>query len=240
MKLAILADIHANLEALEAVLIAAGKAGVERLFALGDVVGYGSDPVACLYRLREARAVCVLGNHDQAMAEPQAVRSLNRLARDAILCSRPSLGEGELEYLRSFAFRHAEFGAVFAHANPIRPEDWQPLYLYEHLLWCMERTDWQVNFVGHTHHPGIFCYRGGQVVALTSGELAIGPHRYLINPGSVGQPRDGDWRASFALWDLGRSHLELRRVEYPVQRTQEKLHRRDWPLYLAQRLARGE
>lgn len=240
VKLAVLADIHANVEALEAVLIAAEKAGVERLFALGDVVGYGPDPVACIYRLREARAVCVLGNHDQAMVELRGVRGLNRLARDSILCARPLLAAAELEYLRSFAFRHVQFGAVFAHANPIRPEEWQHLYLYDHLLWCMQRTDWQVNFVGHTHHPGIFCFQGDQVVALTSGELAIGPHCYLINPGSVGQPRDGDWRASFALWDLDRNYLELRRVEYPVRRTQEKICQRDWPPYLAQRLARGE
>jgi diadenosine tetraphosphatase ApaH/serine/threonine PP2A family protein phosphatase len=150
------------------------------------------------------------------------------------------MGPEELEYLRGFAFRHVEQGASFTHANPIKPEEWQHLYLYAHLSWCMERTDWKVNFVGHTHYPGFFCQQGSRVVRLTSSEVVIGRHRYLINPGSVGQPRDGDWRASFVLWDLERNHLELKRIEYPVQRTQEKLLQRDWPHYLAHRLAKGE
>lgn len=240
MKLAVLADIHANLEALEAVLIAAEKARTERLLVLGDVVGYGPDPVACVYRLQESAAVCVLGNHDQAMVDRRAVRGFNWLAKDALRCSQPLMGPEELEYLRGFAFRHVEQGASFTHANPIKPEEWQHLYLYTHLNWCMERTDWKINFVGHTHYPGFFCQQGSRVVRLTSSEVAIGRHRYLINPGSVGQPRDGDWRASFVLWDLERNHLELKRVEYPVQRTQEKLLQRDWPHYLAQRLAKGE
>lgn len=240
MKLAVLADIHANLEALEAVLIAADRNGANRLMVLGDVVGYGPDPVACIYRLQEADAVCVLGNHDQALVDRRAVRGFNWLAKDALRASQALVSPEELEYLRGFAFRHVEQGASFTHANPVKPEEWQHLYLYPHLTWCMERTDWKINFVGHTHHPGFFCQQGSRVVRLTSSEVAVGRHRYLINPGSVGQPRDGDWRASFVLWDLERNRLELKRVEYPVQRTQEKILQRDWPHYLAERLAKGE
>lgn len=240
MKLAILADIHANLEALEATLIAIEREGATRLIALGDVVGYGPDPVACIYRLQEAGATCVLGNHDEALVDRARVRELNSLARDSVLGSREMVGEAELDFIRTFAFRHVEYGAAFAHANPLRPEDWQALYLHEHVSWCLERLDWRIGFVGHTHHAGIYCRLDGQIIPLTSSEVAIGRHRYLINPGSVGQPRDGDWRAAFAIWDVDVDRVDLLRVEYPVQRTQSKLEALNWPAYQAERLVRGE
>jgi predicted phosphodiesterase len=240
MKVAVLADIHGNLEALEAVLIAAAQEGVEGYYVLGDVVGYGPDPLACLYRLRELEAVCVMGNHDQAMVDLRCLRELNTLARQALLESRPALGATEFGYLRSWPYRHVAWGGVFSHANPVRPEEWQHLFLYEHVAWCLDRLDWKVAFVGHTHHQGIYCQLDGQIVALTSAEVAVGRHRYLVNPGSVGQPRDRDWRAAFAVWDLGRSHVKLQRVEYPVQCTQEKMGQAGWPGYLVERLGQGE
>ena len=240
MRIAILADIHANVEALEAVLIAAEKAGADRFFVLGDVVGYGVDPAACIHRLRELEVVGVLGNHDQAVIDLAQLKGLNPLARESLLEVLPSLGPEEKKFLRSLVLRYAEFGGVFAHANPIRPEEWQPLFLFDHIVWCLQRLDWKVGFVGHTHHPGIFCKVGSQVVTLTSPEVIIGKHQYLVNPGSVGQPRDRDWRAAFAVWDLDRSLVQLHRVEYPVQRTQEKLTQAGWPAYLVERLAQGE
>jgi len=240
MKIALLADIHANLEALETTLVAAEKAGAQRFFSLGDAVGYGADPVACINRLQEVEAVCILGNHDQAMVDAQHLKSLNPLARDTILRSRERLSANEVEYLRSFSFRRVEFGSAFAHANPIKPEEWEPLFLYDQVVWCMERLDWQISFIGHTHNPAIYCQIQGRVVQLGSSKVAIGHHQYLVNPGSVGQPRDGDWRAAFALWDLDRQYVELCRVEYPVEQTQEKMHQAGWPPYLAERLSRGE
>ena len=241
MKVAVLADIHANLEALEAVLIAAGREGAERFFVLGDVVGYGIDPVACINRLKEIEAVCVLGNHDQAVLEPAQLRGLNPLARHALLHTREMLGEDERAYLRSFPFRHIEHGAALTHANPIEPEAWQHVLLYRHLRWCLKEMEWDVAFVGHTHQRAVSCqFNRRQVANLTSSRVVLGRHRYLINPGSVGQPRDGDWRASYALWDLESSFIELVRVEYPVRRTQEKLAKAQWPTYLVKRLATGE
>ena len=241
MKIAILADIHANAEALEAVLSAADKAGAGRVIVLGDVVGYGADSAACIRRLREARVTCVLGNHDQALVDCRQARSLNSLARDAIIRSRDMVTAPDLDYLRSFAYRHVSYGGAFSHANPIKPEEWRHMLLLPDMVWCLARQDWRIAFVGHTHHPGIYCAREeAQVAELTSTEVAIGRHRYLINPGSVGQPRDGDWRASFGLWDLNRQYYKLHRVEYPVQQTQRKIREAGWPYYLADRLSKGE
>ncbi len=240
MKLAILADIHANLEALEAVLLWSERERVERYFCLGDVVGYGVDPVACIYRLREVGAVCVLGNHDQAMVDPRHLKTLNPLARDSILRSRDCLSKDELKFLCSFPFRRIEFGAVFSHANPVKPEEWDHLFLLDQIVWCLDRLDWRVGFVGHTHHPGIYCRTDLHTFTLTSHKVAIGSHKYLINPGSVGQPRNGDKRASFAIWDTDLECVYLHAVEYPVMVTQKKLYGAGWAHYLAERLGKGE
>jgi len=240
VKIAILADVHANLEALEAVLIAVERERADRIFCLGDIVGYGPDPLGCIYRLKEAEVQTVLGNHDQAIVEPSHIQSFNRLARPALYHAREALGDEEIDYLSRASLRRVEFNAVFAHANPLKPEDWEPLHMYDKIMWCFERLDWSLCFVGHTHEAGIYCKLHNRPLPLTSTTVAIGAHQYLINVGSVGQPRDGDWRASFALWDLDRQYVELQRVEYPIQRTQRKMAECDFPVYLTERLARGE
>ena len=240
MRIAVLGDIHGNLEALEAVLIAVDRLGAERVVVLGDLVGYGPDPVACIYRIRETEGICVLGNHDQALVDGARAHELNAMARHTILGSREMVGAQELEFLRTFAFRHVEGNAVFAHANPVEPESWQALVLLDRIDWCLAQLEWRIAFVGHTHHPGIYCRVGANPVALTSSEVAVGRHRYLVNAGSVGQPRDGDPRACFAIWDVEAEHVALHRVDYPVRRTQEKIRRLGWPDYVAERLERGE
>ena len=113
MKYAILSDIHGNLEALEAVLIHSEEEKIDRFIALGDLVGYGVDPVACINRLRDYNFTCVLGNHDQALVENKYVRELNYLARDTILRSRDLVTNEELDHIKSFGFRHIEYDAVF-------------------------------------------------------------------------------------------------------------------------------
>ena len=241
MKIAVLADIHANLEALEAVLIQAEKHGAEHFIVLGDMVGYGADPAACLYRLIDINATCVLGNHDQALVDGHYVKSLNPLARWSILVARDMVYTEHTALLKKLPLRHDEHDGVFAHANPIRPEEWQHLYLHRDLVWCLDRLDWRVAFVGHTHLSGIFCKPGKKgIVTLTSTTVAIGRHRYLINAGSVGQPRDGDWRACYAIWDVDAEHVSLHRAEYRLEVAQKKILQADQPAYNAERLSRGE
>ena len=241
MKIAVLADIHANLEALESVLIQAEKHGAEHFVVLGDMVGYGADPAACLYRLQDIDATCVLGNHDQALVDGHYAKSLNPSARRSILMSRDMVSTEHIEHLRRLPLRHVEHEGAFAHANPIRPEEWQHLYLHRDVVWCLDRLDWRLAFVGHTHQSGIFCRPGKNgIVALTSATVAIGKHRYLINVGSVGQPRDGDWRACYAMWDVDAEHVSLHRVEYRLEAAQEKILQADLPAYNAERLSRGE
>jgi len=240
MRIAVLSDIHANLEALEAVLLAASAAGVERVISLGDVVGDGADPVGCIYRLQEADAVPILGNHDQAVLDPAQIHPLNYAARQSLLDTREALDTETLEYLRRAGYRRVESGAAMVHAHPDRPESWEPLYTYPSLTSAAAETEWDLVFYGHTHHAAVYCYVQDRVLSMTSSIVAIGPHRYLINPGSVGQPRDGDWRAAFALWDVGRHVVELKRVEYAVEEAQGKMRAANRPLYEIERIALGE
>ena len=240
MKIAVLADIHANLEALEAVLIAAAHAGAERVICLGDIVGYGPDPLGCIYRLKEVEAQIVLGNHDQAVLEPQRIQSFNALARPSLYQAYEALGPEERDFLEQGVFWRVERNAGLAHANPLQPEAWEPLLRYDRVAWCMRQLKWPLAFVGHTHEARIYCKLGDEPVLLTSAAAAIGEHQYLVTVGSVGQPRDGDWRAAYTLWDVDEQWVELQRVEYPVKRTQAKINTLGYPHYLAERLAKGE
>ncbi len=240
MKVAILADIHANLEALESVLIDAGKQRAQKFYFLGDVLGYGVDPIACICRLKEVNAICVMGNHDQVLKNHNLIKDFNYMARSSLIETTNKLTAEDRDFINSFTSKHIEYDAVFSHANPIRPEEWEPLFLHEQVAWCLNNMEANTSFTGHTHLGKIHCKTGNKTVSLTSTHVSLGRHKYLINPGSVGQPRDGDWRAAYAIWDIRRRYVELRRVEYPIQRTQEKILQAGLPQYIAQRLEKGE
>lgn len=240
MKIAILGDVHGNLEALEAVLIAVEREGAEKIICLGDIVGYGPDPLGCIYRLQEVGALLVAGNHDQAILFPSQIQSFNVYARPSLLYTHEVLGEDERHFLGQSTMQFELEGAIFSHANPISPSEWEPLFMHRKITWCMDSLQHTMAFVGHTHHAAIHCKMRSRTFALTSSTVAIGPHQYLVNPGSVGQPRDGDWRASYALWDIAGGYVELQRVEYAVKRTKEKMIQLGYPDYTAQRLTKGE
>ncbi len=244
MKVAILGDIHGNLEALEAVLIAIGREGIGDIVCLGDIVGYGPDPLGCIYRLREVEAQTVLGNHDQAMLNPAMIRAFNSTVRSSLIHTRQVLGEEEFSFLGELPLciegRGAMGDIVFSHANPQYPDEWEPLYMHSKITRCMGDMAKKIAFVGHTHHAAIYCKMRARAVPLTSSIVAIGPHQYLVNPGSVGQPRDGDWRAAYAILDTDQHRVELQRVEYAVKRTQEKMRELDFPHFTIERLSKGE
>ncbi len=240
MKYAVLADIHGNREALEAVLEAVQGRGAERYLCLGDLVGYGPDPEWCIQTLQELGAATVRGNHDAAVTDPRQLKKLNDNARAAILWTAPRLPPGDLEYLRGLPLVGEEAGAVLFHGTLTDPASWKYVFTPEDARPSLGRLEGDLGFFGHSHRPGFFRLRGGEVIFSPGGKIRPAPgERVLVNPGSVGQPRDRDRRASFAVYDRETGSIEIVRVEYPVKRTQKKIRAAGLPAWLAERLVLG-
>ncbi len=240
MKYAVLSDIHGNREALESVLEAGRNRGAERYLCLGDLVGYGPDPEWCLQAIRKLGALTVRGNHDSAVTDPRELKNLNDKARAAILWSVPRLQTGDLEYLRGLPLVAEEAGAVLFHGTLADPASWNYIFTPEDARPSLNLLEGELGFFGHSHRPGFFRLRGGEVFFSPGGKIRpAADERLLVNPGSVGQPRDRDRRASFALYDRESGSIEIVRVEYPVKKVQRKIRAAGLPVWLAGRLAQG-
>jgi diadenosine tetraphosphatase ApaH/serine/threonine PP2A family protein phosphatase len=244
MRTLLISDIHSNLEAFHAVVEAAGP--VDMLWCLGDVVGYGPDPNACLELLRSLPHLCIAGNHDWATLGKLSLHDFNSDARLANRWNRLQLTPDNLAYLESLTETRVEGLFTLAHGSPRDP-------IWEYILHALTAQANLAHFdtpyclVGHTHTPVVFRSLGSQEgrqrcelqTALLNRPLELGPERLIINPGSVGQPRDGDPRASFAILDTEGLTLEHRRVDYAWHKTQAKMLEYGIPEPLAVRLGFG-
>ena len=249
MRYAVLSDIHSNLEALTAVLDALASERIDRYCCLGDAIGYGADPSACLERLQRCEAVSVSGNHEMGCIGKLDLGGFHDAAREALTWTRDQLGFGELDQLRRWPLKTEEGPCTLVHATLRHPERFAYLVdtaqAIETLAWC--RTPFCL--VGHTHLPCVVEYdreRRQLLRVLTQpAELADVPldgspdRRYLINPGSVGQPRDGDPRASVAILDDAARRVSIRRIPYDIPAAQRKIREAGLPGFLADRLSVG-
>lgn len=254
MRLLLLSDIHANQEALQAVLGAA-EGRVDRALCLGDVVGYGADPAACVALVQAHAAVTIRGNHDRACVTPELAAGFNALALAAARWTHTQLPPAARLWLAQLpAGPLLSDGIQLAHGMPQDEDEY--LTTRQQAAAALARAPCQLTFVGHTHLQGGFLWRGGAAEPLpmapppphldTPGGLALRSCcrlepgvRYIVNPGSVGQPRDGDWRAAFLIYDTAAAELNFFRVPYPVRQTQEKILAAHLPPALAARLAHG-
>jgi len=242
VKLAIISDIHSNLEALEAVIADARARGAERFACLGDIVGYGADPVACLERVRSLDPVAVIqGNHDVYSADERDLDGFNPLAGKAALWTRRQLSSEQRAWLADLPLE-ARIGReiTLVHATPGEPESWAYIRFPAEGALALLDQQTRLCFYGHTHVPMAFRQLGGTVLQMTAEayDLAAG-ERWLVNVGSVGQPRDGDWRAAYTLLHEETDRLELHRVEYDLATCQRKIVAAGLPPRLADRLALG-
>ena len=242
MRYAILSDVHANVEALEVVLADIAGRSPDAIICLGDFVGYGPDPVDCVERLRGGLAGAVVGNHDLAALERTDITLFNPYARAAIIWTRDQLTPSVRAYLGDLPreLRRAAFLAV--HGSPRDPTD-EYVFDASTARSNFESVEFRLGFVGHTHVPGVFIHDGERVSARVlppDDVLELRPSdRYLINVGSVGQPRDGDPRAAYLWLDEGTARAQLIRLAYPLERTQEKMRSAGLPDALAARLTHG-
>lgn len=247
MRYAVVSDVHGNLEALSAVLSDAASQGALGILCLGDLVGYGADPVACVELLGERGARMVAGNHEHGALGRLDLRWFNSAARAAALWTREQLGSDHADYLSRLGL-HATVGeATCVHASPHRPEEWDYLISDEDGFRVFGDFETRICFVGHSHRPAVWSLGSGgpdheDLAGPTHHGRQIDFHdgrRYIVNVGSVGQPRDRDPRAAYILWDEEGRRVTLRRVGYDHKAAAAKILGAGLPRVLAERLALG-
>jgi diadenosine tetraphosphatase ApaH/serine/threonine PP2A family protein phosphatase len=243
----VLTDIHANLPAFEAVLAGAEKQRVDEVWCLGDLVGYGADPDACAALARERCDACLVGNHDLAVLGELDIASFSEAAAEAVEWTRERIGEPALEFLRELdpSLERREIGLF--HASPRDPV-WEYVLSIEQAYACMEVQPQRLGLIGHSHvslfftrlpeDGGLGETRGGQ--AEHGLRLDLGEGRWLLNPGSVGQPRDGDPRAAWLELDTEKPAARFHRVDYDVDRAAASIVDAGLPKRLADRLFIGQ
>ena len=241
MKSLVLSDIHANITALEAVLEDAGN--FDSVWVLGDLVGYGPDPNECIERVKSfPNLVCLLGNHDAATLGQINDIAFNPAARQAVRWTRQNITPENLEYLRQLPESIRSGEITFAHGSPREP-------VWEYLLDTRNATEnfdffyTPFCFVGHTHLPTIYYMTNGasfaRLISPPNDTVLPMQPRAIINPGSVGQPRDHDPRSAYAVVDLDDMTIEFHRVIYDIQAVQERMRQNDFPDRHIQRLIEG-
>ena len=241
MRHAILSDIHGNLDALEAVLADVTEVGVDDMVCLGDFVGYGAAPNECISRLRPLIQHAVAGNHDFAACGKIKLGYFNPDAAKAARWTTEHLTEEHLTYLRELPMSVSWNGMYLVHASPVEPEEWHYVFSPADAAFEMEAVTERVCLIGHSHYPGTFELTGSIVQYSRQEDVHGDPgSRYLINVGSVGQPRDGDPRAAWLLFDDDRFAFEHRRVTYDIPAAMQRIRDAGLPPYLADRLQWGE
>ena len=243
MRLAILSDIHSNLPALEVVLADAGDAGVDEIWCLGDVVGYGAQPDQCATLVREQCSVCLVGNHDLAVRGDLSLREFSRGAALAAEWTREAISPETLEYLAGLAPQDLGQAVGLFHASPRDPV-WEYVLSTLQAELCLDEQRHRVCLIGHSHVALSFSREedepaGGETRAGGT-ELDVSGGEWLINPGSVGQPRDGDPRAAWLLLDLDAESAAWRRTPYDIAGAGAAIRAAGLPAYLADRLETGQ
>ena len=242
MKYAVISDIHGNLEALNAVLKDIKKCRVDVIVCLGDIVGYYPDPRRCIELVKAHCAHCVAGNHDCAAIGVTDTSCFTYYAFAAIEWTRQRLTDSDKEYLMTLPLTIEHDGLFFTHSSPADPAKFP--YVFpdneDTISSAFRNLTHHVNFIGHTHWPFVLLRESDEIKMHSGSSVEIRKKcSYLINVGSVGQPRDYDHRSCYALYDTKKGVISLRRVKYNYKITQKKIRENNLPVFLAERLERG-
>jgi predicted phosphodiesterase len=243
MKVAVISDIHANRHAFEATLDAVAASDASELWCLGDLVGYGAEPDACVELAREHAAVCLAGNHDMAVTGEISLREFSRGASVAAQWTREVIAPHNLAFLQTLTPRGEEASIGLCHASPRDPV-WE--YVLSSLLaeLCLNEQRQRICLIGHSHVALSFVRHDGQLATgeprRDGAQLDVQDGEWLINPGSVGQPRDGDPRAAWLLLDLDAMSASFHRADYDVAGAAAAIRAARLPDSLAERLEYGQ
>jgi len=242
MRYGIVSDIHGNLEALESVLADLEKRQVDSILCLGDLIGYGPNPNECVDLIKDRAEVVLAGNHDYAPLDKLDLSYFNPWARSAIEWTKERLSASSVEFLLALPLKKEIYGVTLVHSTPLQPEEWNYIITIGDAQKNFPQFDNQVCFIGHSHVPIVIVMDSEEdcrVIQDNPLQIQDGL-RYIINVGSVGQPRDLNPLAAFGIYDDSEQRYELFRVEYDIGKTQKKIRESLLPEYLAERLEVGQ
>ncbi len=241
MRVAIISDIHGNLEALQTVLDHIKTQNVDEIICLGDVIGYGANPNECAETVRAVCKGTVAGNHDFAVTDKTDISYFNPFAKQAVLWTREQLKPENFHFIANLPLHIYEDERIYVHATPSNPAAWG--YIMSNLEALKEFSFFarKVCFIGHSHYPVVIEYKDTRCQFIRPSEVHFEPEkRYIINVGSVGQPRDGDPRAGYVVYDAATKCVQYHRLDYDMAATQRKIREAGLPEVLAERLALGK
>jgi len=240
-----IADIHSNIEALKVVIKQIQGSGVDRTICLGDIVGYGPNPKECIELIKTLPDVeVILGNHDAAVINKTEIKDFNEYAKQAIEINKGLLTEEDKEYLTTLKEKHTETDILFVHGSPRDPLN-EYLLTMKKLQENIELFNEKICFGGHTHLPLVYSRSGSGEDHIENPEdnqefKLLEDRKYIINVGSVGQPRDGDNRACFVYYDTSENKITYCRLKYDIESVQKKMKNLQLPKFLINRLSEGK
>lgn len=238
MKYAIISDIHSNLTALQNVIDYLKAEKIDKIICLGDVVGYGPKPNECVELIKEHCEVCLMGNHDHAVLGLTDIEYFNQYARDSVIWTQKHISPENKKFLKSLPFTHEVDEILFVHSTPIHPEEWNYIFSEQDARRNLEHLSQNLVFIGHSHIPVIFKYNGSSETT-DQLELDLQNERYIVNIGSIGQPRNEDPRSCFVIYDDQNQTINYIRLEYDVKKTFQEIIDNKLSPFLAMRLLHG-
>lgn len=241
MRYGILSDIHANLEAYEAVISALKEERLDKVIIVGDIVGYGADPKECIRLTKFLQPEIVCGNHDWASVGILDINWFNDRAKKAVLWTQNVLDHNEKEFLKELKLIFEDENIIAVHGSLDKPADFNYILGINNAEITFLKMDKRPCFIGHSHRPMIFA-KGNtlNIEVIFEQEIRLERERqYIINVGSVGQPRDGDNRASYAVYDTERQEVVIKRVKYDIRKARDKILEAGLPEIFAYRLSEG-
>ena len=241
MRMALISDIHANLEALDAVLEHIDNQNIEIIHCLGDVIGYGPDPTACIEIIADRCKLKLLGNHEYVALGLIDNEKMNPVAKTSAEWTQDQLSDRDISMIADYDMDNEIEGIHFVHASPFEPDKWHYLLNMGEAKHAFTFMDNPICFFGHTHLPMVFSEESDGTIRQRSGmnfKLSKDT-KYLVNVGSVGQPRDDDSRAAYGIYDTSSCKVEFHRVEYDIKKAQNKMIKAKIPEMLIERLELG-
>lgn len=236
----LISDVHSNLEAFSAVVESFPRTKEKKILSVGDVVGYGADPNECVEKTVSLGAVNIMGNHDAAALGKTDISVFNPHAYEAAVWTQKHINEYSRDYLDSLPYVHKEDPFTLVHGTLDEPEAFRYMLTNVEAGRTFKIMETQICFVGHSHVPATFMMKEGKMALSFEKKFKLEDDtKYIINVGSVGQPRDGDWRACYCIYDSSKKSIELRRIEYDIKTAQKKIIDAKLPRILAERLAFG-